>query len=76
VGEFGWPSGAASGKLSRPSQAEIHVGSQDWQANPEQVAKLGELMRIPVHIVEGNGHMLDHGYVNSLLKRWLIAASK
>jgi hypothetical protein len=32
-------------------------------------------MRIPVHIVEGNGHMLDHGYVNGLLERWLVAAS-
>ena len=66
---------ATSGELSCPSQAEIHVGSQDWQANPEQVARLGELMRIPVHIVEGNGHMLDHGYVNSLLERWLSPAS-
>jgi alpha-beta hydrolase superfamily lysophospholipase len=66
---------ATSGELSCPSQAEIHVGSQDWQANPEQVARLGELMRIPVHIVEGNGHMLDHGYVNGLLERWLVAAS-
>ena len=66
---------ATSGELSCPSQAEIHVGSQDWQANPEQVARLGELMRIPVHIVEGNGHMLDHGYVNSLLERRLRPAS-
>ena len=66
---------ATSGEFSCPSQAEIHVGSQDWQANPEQVARLGELMRIPVHIVEGNGHMLDHGYVNSLLERWLSPAS-
>jgi hypothetical protein len=66
---------ATRGELSCPSQAEIHVGSQDWQANPEQVARLGELMSIPVHIVEGNGHMLDHGYVNSLLERWLSPAS-
>jgi hypothetical protein len=66
---------ATSGELSCPSQAEIHVGSQDWQANPEQVARLGEMMRIPVHIVEGNGHMLDHGYLNGLLERWLSPAS-
>jgi pimeloyl-ACP methyl ester carboxylesterase len=66
---------ATSGKLSRPALAEIHVGSQDWQANPEQVARLGELMRVPVHIVEGNGHMLDHGYINGLLDRWVEPGS-
>jgi hypothetical protein len=52
------------------------VGEQDWQAHPEQVSRLAALLHIPVQIVEGNGHMLDHGYVNSLLERWLIAASK
>ena len=67
---------ATAGKLPRPAQAEIHVGEQDWQAHPEQVSRLAALLHIPVQIVEGNGHMLDHGYVNSLLERWLIAARK
>jgi hypothetical protein len=50
-----------AGKLPRPAQAEIHVDEQDWQAHPEQVSRLADLLAIPVHIVAGNGHMLDHG---------------
>jgi hypothetical protein len=57
--------------MPSPAQAEIHVGAEDWQANPEQVGRLAELLGIPVHVVPGNGHMLDHGYVDTVLSRWL-----
>jgi DNA mismatch repair protein MutH len=65
---------ATAGKLPRPAQAEIHVGEQDWQAHPEQVSRLAALLHIPVQIVAGNGHMLDHGYVGRLLDGWLCLA--
>ena len=63
---------ATAGKLPTPAQAEIHVGSEDWQSNPEQVSRLAELIQIPMHVVAGNGHMLDHSYVNGLLDRWVV----
>jgi pimeloyl-ACP methyl ester carboxylesterase len=66
---------ATAGKLPVPAQAEIHVGSEDWQANPEQVSRLAELIHIPVHVVAGNGHMLDHSYINGLLDRWVELGS-
>jgi hypothetical protein len=62
---------ANASKMPSPAQAEIHVGAEDWQANPEQVGRLAELLGIPVHVVPGNGHMLDHGYVDTVLSRWL-----
>jgi pimeloyl-ACP methyl ester carboxylesterase len=62
---------ASAGKLPAPAKAEIHVGSEDWQANPEQVSKLGSLINVPVHVVPDNGHMLDHGYVKGVLDRWV-----
>ena len=63
---------ATASKLPTPAKAEIHVGSEDWQSNPEQVSRLAELIQIPVHVVAGNGHMLDHGYVSGLLDRWVV----
>ena len=52
-------------------QAEIHVGSEDWQSKPDAVAVFGEATSIPVNIVEGKGHMLGADYVSPLLDRWL-----
>ena len=52
-------------------QAEIHVGSEDWQSKPDAVAVFGEALSIPVNIVEGKGHMLGADYVSPLLDRWL-----
>jgi hypothetical protein len=49
--------------------------TEDWQANPEQVSKLGSLINVPVHVVAGNGHMLDHGYVKGVLDRWVDLGS-
>lgn len=66
----------ATSKLEFPHlrQAEIHVGSEDWQSNPEAVCAFGERASIPVTTVEGKGHMLGVDYVGPLLDRWLAQA--
>lgn len=51
--------------------AEIHVGSDDWQSNPEAISAFGEATSIPVTIVDGKGHMLGEDYVGPLLDKWL-----
>ena len=58
-------------EFPRLSQAEIHVGSADWQSNPEAVCAFGERVSVPVTVVEGRGHMLGVDYVGPLLDRWL-----
>lgn len=62
---------ASNGQYPTPKHMEVHVGSDDWQCNPENVCKLGQLLHVPVHVVPNNGHMLDRNYVRDLLDRWL-----
>lgn len=54
-----------------PKQCEIHVGSEDWQSNPENVAKFASLLGISVTVVQGDGHRLTHDYVSKTLEKWL-----
>ena len=61
----------SKGKFPTLNKAEIHVGSEDWQSNPEAVRAFGKYASIPVEIVEGKGHMLGVDYVGPLLDRWL-----
>lgn len=61
-------------EFPRLSQAEIHVGSEDWQSNPEAVRAFGERVSIPVTVVERKDHMLGVDYVGLLLDRWLAQA--
>ena len=56
---------------SKLKQAEIHVGSEDWQSKPDVISFFGEAVSIPVNIVEGKGHMLGADYVSPLLDHWL-----
>ena len=56
-------------------KAEIHVGSEDWQSNPEAVHAFGKAISIPVSIVEGKSHMLGVDYVGPVLDRWLGKAT-
>ena len=58
-------------EFPRLGQAEIHVGSEDWQSNPEAVRAFGESVSVPVAVVKGRGHMLGVDYVSPLLDRWL-----
>lgn len=62
---------AQAGNIEAPKCCEIHVGSEDWQSNPAAVIRLGGLLRVPVNIVSGGGHLLDKGYVSEILDRWL-----
>jgi hypothetical protein len=54
-----------------PKQCEIHVGSEDWQSNPENVAKFASLLGISFSVVQGDGHRLTHDYVSKTLEKWL-----
>ena len=62
---------AESGSYPAPTHCEIHTGSDDWQSNPVNVTKFGELVGISVHVVPDGGHMLPKEYVGAVLDRWL-----
>ena len=62
---------AQSGSYPTPRHCEIHTGAQDWQSNPVNVTKFGELVGIPVHVVPDGGHMLPKEYVGAVLDNWL-----
>jgi hypothetical protein len=63
---------AQSGEYNSPLNCEIHVGSEDWQSEPVSVSELAELLKIPVYLIEKNGHMLDKKYVKALIERWML----
>jgi hypothetical protein len=54
-----------------PLNAQIYVGAEDWQSDPEQVQRFGQLTGIPVAVVPDAGHLLPKSYVSNLLDRWL-----
>lgn len=62
---------AQSGSYPTPRHCEIHTGAEDWQSNPVNVTKFGELVGIPVHVVPDGGHMLPKEYVGAVLDSWL-----
>ncbi len=62
---------ATSKIFPAPSNAQIHVGSEDWQSNPKSVRRFGELTGIPVTVVPDAGHLLPKLYVSTLLDNWL-----
>lgn len=62
---------ASGGKFPAPTNCQIHVGSEDWQSNPEAVTLFGTKAGIPVTIAQGLGHQLGVDYVGPLLDRWL-----
>jgi len=62
---------AQQGKFPLLKQAEIHVGSDDWQSHPSNVQAFGDATGIPVTVVPGGGHMLGKEYVGGVLDRWL-----
>jgi hypothetical protein len=62
------------GEMPVPRICEVHVGSEDWQSNPENVRMLGKLLGVSVTVVQGGGHMLGKEYVGPLLDRWLPPA--
>ena len=58
---------ATDGVFPCPTNAQIHVGSQDWQSGPEGVVSFGDTVGIPVNVVSEQGHMLSVDYVGKLL---------
>ena len=62
---------ANSGSYPRFKHCEIHVGSEDWQSNPQNVKAFADLLGISVSVVQGDGHSLSKQYVSSQLDRWL-----
>lgn len=54
-----------------PLNCQIHVGSEDWQADPKAVQALEASLGASVHVVEGRGHMLGRDYVSKVLDAWL-----
>ena len=61
---------ASSGSYPRLKQCEIHVGSEDWQCNPQNVTAFADLLDIAVSVVQGDGHSLSKQYVSAQLDRW------
>jgi hypothetical protein len=62
---------ASDGKYPLPLNCEIHVGSEDWQSNPQNVLVLAKLIQANVTVVPDKGHNLSKKYVSDLLDRWL-----
>ena len=62
---------ASSGSYPRLKQCEIHVGSEDWQSNPQNVTAFADLLDIAVSVVQGDGHSLSKQYVSAQLDRWI-----
>jgi len=54
-----------------PLRAEIHVGSEDWQSNPKNVAAFADPLGLRLTIVPNAGHMLGAGYLGQLLNEFL-----
>jgi len=52
-----------------PMNCSFHVGSEDWQSNPEDVLKFAALLSLAVTVVSGAGHQLPKDYVSKLIKR-------
>lgn len=62
---------ARAGLFCAPAHCAIHVGSEDWQSNPDLVQEFGERVGIPVTVVGGSGHALNKDYVTAVLDAWL-----
>lgn len=58
---------AEAGCFPVPKNCQVHVGSEDWQSNPENVTKFASLLDLPITVVPNAGHQLPKDYVSSLL---------
>ena len=62
---------ASTGKYPVPRECEIHVGSEDWQSNPDNVTTFAKLINAQMNVVRDAGHSLPKEYVAALLNKWL-----
>jgi hypothetical protein len=51
-----------------PMNCSFHVGSEDWQSNPENITSFARLLGLPVTVVPNAGHQLPKDYVSLLLE--------
>lgn len=58
-------------KYPIPLNCSFHVGSEDWQSNPQSVSKFGEMLGLPVTVVADAGHQLPKNYVSAQLDIFL-----
>jgi hypothetical protein len=58
---------ASASQYPAPKNCSFHVGSEDWQSNPENVTQFANLLGLPVTVVPNAGHQLPKDYVSSLL---------
>ena len=66
---------ASSNLFPNPNSCQMHVGSEDWQSNPESVNKFADFLKIKAFVVNGAGHQLPIKYVSNLLDTWLNSDS-
>jgi hypothetical protein len=62
---------ARAGNMPNPQRCEMHVGSLDWQCDPEKVCALGALIGVSATVVPEAGHLIGSYYVGQVLDRWL-----
>jgi tryptophan synthase beta subunit len=62
---------AMTGKFPALKRCEVHLGSEDWQSNPENVKQFATLLGLNVNEVKDAGHSLPKDYVSAQLDRWL-----
>ena len=62
---------AESNQYPVPLNCQIHVGSEDWQSNPENVLEFAARLGITATVVPGLGHQLGKEYVGGILDNWL-----
>ncbi len=57
---------ASANLYPSPLKCSFHVGSEDWQSNPENVTIFAHALRLPVTVVPNTGHQLPKDYISSL----------
>lgn len=60
-----------AGTFPVPRRCEIHVGSQDWQSDPERALAIGLKIGAKVNVVPDQGHILERGYVLAVIDSWI-----
>ena len=58
-------------KFNSPVRCEIHVGSKDWQSNPNAVSQMGSAIGANVIVVKDAEHSLPKSYVIKVIDDWL-----
>ncbi len=60
---------AKTGKFPTPHRCEMHTGSEDWQSHPKNVTAFGDLVGIPVDVLQGASHRLPKTYISLVVGR-------